>query len=92
MTTENVIQIPAIVDIKKDGSASIFIPGIDITVHGTDFADGLAKASLRGGAIYFYCKERNIDISLITSYEDVVNICIENHSKNAFVAYIRFIS
>ena len=84
------IQIPVIVESCKDGKADIFIPDLSLTIHGTDFVDGLAKASLRGSAIYYYNKERNLPIALNTTYDEAQQICDERFSKNAFVAYVCF--
>lgn len=84
------IQIPVIVEQQKTGRVDIFIPDLGLTIHGTDFVDGLAKASLRGSAIYYYNLERNLPIQLTTTYEEAQKICEENYSNNAFVAYVCF--
>lgn len=84
------IQIPVIVESRKDGRADIFIPDLSLTIHGSDFVDGLAKASLRGSAIYYYNKERNLPITLETTYEDAQRICDSEYGRNAFVTYVCF--
>lgn len=84
------IQIPVVVNPMKNGHADIFIPDLDLTIHGVDFVDGLAKASMRGSAIYYYNIERNIPIELTTTYEEASAICAERFDKDAFVTYVCF--
>lgn len=81
------LQIPVIVDPKNDG-ADVYIPDLEMTIHGSDFCDCLAKASLRASAIYYYNKERNIKVELTCTYEDAQRVCTEKYDKDAFVTFV----
>ena len=47
------IQIPVI--IKRDNkSCDVYIPDLDMTIHGDDFVSAIANASMKASAVYFW--------------------------------------
>lgn len=82
------LRIPVIV--KATGkNCDVFIPDLSMTIHGSDFVEAMANASLKASAIYFYNFEKNIEFKLSTEYDQAVSMCTE---PNQFVTYICLIA
>lgn len=79
----NDIQVPVVCTQNNDGTAEVFVPDLNMKCYGEDFTDALASTILKVSAIYYYNKERNIDLKFRTTYEDAMAIC----GKNSFVTF-----
>lgn len=82
------LQIPVIIT-KKDKKCDLFIPDLDITVHGHDYVDTLANSILKASAIYFYNLERNLKFELTTTFVEASEMCDD---KDSFVTYITLVA
>lgn len=83
------IQIPIIIKPGKT-QCDIYIPDLDMTVHGTDYVDAIANASMKASAVYFYNLERNIALEFKHTYASVEELAKKN--KRWFATYIALVS
>lgn len=74
ISLRNDIHIPVLVTSMHD-ACDVYVPDLNITVHGKDYVDALANAMLKASAIYYYNKERNLSFPLETTYEQVEKMC-----------------
>jgi hypothetical protein len=79
------IQIPVIITHDKK-HCDIYIPDMDITVHGHDYVDTLSNAIMKASAIYYYNLERDLKLVLNTTYAQAEKLCATR--KGSFTSYI----
>ena len=79
------IQLPVVIT-HDSTHCDIYIPDLDITVHGRDYVDAISNAIMKASAIYYYNLERNVTFELKTTYNDVECICKKMHGS--FATYI----
>lgn len=80
------IQVPVVVTTYKGGKCDIYIPDLNMTVHGIDYVDAQANAILKCSAIYYYNLERNVKFSFDTTYADAEKMCINDNQFATFVS------
>lgn len=83
------IQVPVIVKRLSSG-CDVFIPDLQITIHGQDFVDAIANASMKASAVYFYNYERNTKLPFTKTYAEVD--AMSRRHKNWFTTYIALTS
>lgn len=69
------LQLPVIVQNKKKGNVDIYIPDLEITVHGKDLVSAMAEAILKSSAIYYYNIERNVRFEFKTTFSQCERLC-----------------
>lgn len=84
ISTKTNIQIPVVV-IPTKTECTVFIPDLNVTIHGRDIVEALALSISYASAIYFYNVERNIKLPMDTTYEQAEEKC---PSRKSFVTYI----
>lgn len=67
------IIIPVLV--SNDKTCDIYVPDMNITIHGQDFVDAYANVIINASAIYYYNRDRNVDVQFKTTYSDVEALC-----------------
>lgn len=78
------LQIPVVIT-HTDKYCDVFVPDLNITVHGRDYVDAIANAIYNASAIYYYSLERDLQITLDTTYEEAME---KRKSKQDFVMYV----
>lgn len=78
------VQIPVVV-LPTRGKFDIYVPDFDMTVHGASMMEAMAQAMTYASAIYYYNKERSVNFSLSTKYEDAQKFC---KGRKSFVTFI----
>lgn len=79
------LQIPVRVkQIPDKEKCDIYIPDLNMTVHGTTYTNAMAEAVLKTTAYYYYCKDRNHKLKFENTYETVAATC----SGTSFVTFI----
>lgn len=86
VTWDHSIRIPVVVKTKKSGY-DIYIPDLDMTVHGHDFISATANAVLKCTAIYYYNLQHNLPFNLSTSYTEADKLAL-NEGKGCFATLI----
>ena len=86
VTWDHNIRIPVVVKTKKNGY-DIYIPDLDMTVHGHDFISATANAVLKCTAIYYYNLQHNLPFTLSTSYTEVDKLALKE-GKGCFATLI----
>lgn len=81
------IQIPVVIMHTKM-YCDIYIPDMEITIHGRDYVDTISNAIMKASAIYYYNLERNIQIQFTTTYQQAESMC----KRGAFASYIGLIA
>ena len=76
-SSKNIIAIPSVVYRPKDGPCSVFVPDLNITIHGVTFVDTLAETLMNVAAIITYRRDRNVPFNVEHTYDDLV----EKYSK-----------
>ena len=76
--------VPVLVT-KRLKHCDIFIPDLDITIHGSDYVDAISNAILKASAIYYYNLDRNLKFEFSHSYADVERMC---KSRGQFATFI----
>ena len=79
------IQIPVVIQ-RDNRHCDIYIPDLDMTVHGRDYVDTISKAIMTASAVYYYNLERNLQIKFKTPYAEVEKMCLKHHGS--FASYI----
>lgn len=79
------LQIPVVVTQDKSGTCDIYVPDLEVTIHGKDYVDAVASAILKCSAIYYYNLERNLKFKFSTTYVQAEKMC---KHKNSFATYI----
>ena len=69
------LQLPVVVKTQKKGSVNIYIPDLEITIHGADLVSALAEAILKSSAIYYYNIERNVRFEFKTTFAQCEKLC-----------------
>ena len=78
------LLIPVLVT-KSKKHCDIYIPDLDITIHGSDYVDAISNAILKASAIYYYNLDRNLRFEFKYTYADVERLC---KSRGQFATFI----
>lgn len=86
VTWDNNIRIPIVVQAHKS-HYDIYVPDLDMTIHGTDFISATANAVLKCTAIYYYNLQHNLPFTLSVSYSEADKIALKK-GKGCFATLI----
>ena len=86
VTWDHTIRIPVIVKAKKKGY-DVFVPDLNMTVHGNDFISATANAVLKCTAIYYYNLQHNLPFSLDIPYVEVEKMALKE-GKGCFATLV----
>lgn len=78
------LNIPVLVT-KTRTECNIYIPDLEITIHGRDYVEAISNAILKASAIYYYNLDRNLKFEFSTTYADVDKMC---KHRGQFATYI----
>lgn len=88
--SNNKIRVPIVVKQLKPKKLTAYIPDFDVTVHGEDYVEIVANASVVASAIYVFYRERNLDCHLRTSLTDADNLAMKD--KKSFATTIALLT
>ena len=80
------VHVPVIVE-SSDNHCDIYIPDLEITIHGSDYISAIANAVLKCSAIYYYNLERNLPFNIKKSYAEVEELALKR-GKGCFATYM----
>lgn len=86
VTWDHTKRVPVIVKTMKS-SCDIFIPDLDMTVHGRDFISAAANAVLKCTAIYYYSLQHNLPCELNSPYNEVERLALKE-GKGCFATLL----
>ena len=84
ITIKKDLQIPVVIQHTKT-MCEVYIPDFSMTVHGTDYVDASADATMKASAVYYYNLERNLRLELKTTYTEAEAMC---KAKGSFATFI----
>ncbi len=81
------VQIPVVIthDSRK---CDVYIPDLNMTVHGDDYVDAIANAILKASAVYFYNLERNVKFELNTTFGQASSMCRDSSQFATYIALV----
>lgn len=79
------IQVPVVVT-TPGNRCDIYVPDLEMTIHGSDYVEAFANATLKASAVYFYNLERNLKFDLKTKFTQASNLA---DKVNGFATYIK---
>lgn len=79
------IQVPVVIT-TPGTRCDVFVPDLEVTIHGSDYVEAIANAILKASAIYFYNLERNLQFRFETSFAKASAIA---DKKDGFATFIK---
>lgn len=81
------LRVPAIIEADAK-HCDIYIPDLEITIHGRDYISAVANAVTKCTAIYYYFVEHNLPFNLTKKYADVEMMALER-GNGCFATYMQ---
>ena len=70
------LQVPVrVTQMPEKKRCDVYIPDLNMTIHGTTYTNAMAEAVLKMTAYYYYCKDRNHELTFSNTYESVADMC-----------------
>lgn len=78
------LQVPVVISHNRN-KCNVYIPDFNMTVHGIDYVDTLARAIASASAIYYYNSDRNLKMNLTTTFAQAEAMCKSDGSFATFI-------
>ena len=84
----NETHVPVVVTPQRDGSVDLYIPDMEVTIHGKNYVDVYAKTVMVMTSYSYFCVERNIDFSFKADYSEVEAALTKKRRNKSFATFI----
>ncbi len=87
--SNDIEQTVLVINPTGKGKYRGYLPDLDISVHGSTVTEVIVNAQVKGGAIYHYSLERDVEIPLKADYSKCLKLC---KGKNSFVTFVNLLA